>query len=68
MIELLKAAVTMFLIASFCLLFTGCYRHDAAHIQLPQVKDESEIVVACPDDGVHIVVAGHCVDTDHPEK
>ena len=52
------------------LVLLGCARPDPRNVRvrLPQVHDESETIVACPDDGVHIAVAGHCVDTDHPEK
>lgn len=41
-------------------LFLGCARPQRM-ITLPQVPDESQVLVACPDDGVHAVVDGQCV-------
>lgn len=52
------------LFAALALLLAGCAARDPYHelVTLDPVKDESEVLVACPDDGVHAIVGGRCVE------
>lgn len=56
-------AAMFFMLCFVSLLLHGCALRDQRNVMvnIPSVKDESEVLVACPDDGSHAVVDGHCV-------
>ncbi len=59
---------TMTAIAVAALLLAGCaHRKDPRNewVVLSEVIDPNDVVVACPDDGIHSIVKGRCVDTGH---
>lgn len=60
------------LIAIIPVLMAGCAARDPRNVMvknLPTVNDESEVLVACPDDGLHAVTEdGRCVKPAPPAE